>query len=66
LRALQLKQWKQAKTIYRKLRARGASHDLAAQVAAHHRRWWRNANTMAKIALPNSYFDKLGVPRLAA
>jgi RNA-directed DNA polymerase len=66
LRALQLKHWKQGKTIYRNLRARGASHDLAAQVAAHHRRWWRNANTMAKIALPNSYFDKLGVPRLAA
>src|SRR6185369_3683871 len=32
LRAIQLKQWKRGTTIYRELRARGASKDLAARV----------------------------------
>ena len=66
LRALQLKQWKRGKTIYHELRARGTSHDLAAMVAANARRWWRSSKSKANAALPNSFFDKLGVPRLAA
>jgi group II intron reverse transcriptase/maturase len=38
LRCLQLKQWKRGKTVYREMRARGASSDAAARVAANARR----------------------------
>lgn len=66
LRALQLKQWKRGRTIFRELRARGASPDLAARVAGKARRWWRNSASGLHIVLPNRVFDELGVPRLAA
>jgi len=66
LRALQLKQWKRGRTVYRELRARGLSEHAAAQVAANTRRWWRNAGMTIHIALPASVYDRLGVPRLAA
>ncbi len=66
LRAIQLKQWKRGTTIYRELRARGASKDLAARVAGNARRWWRNSAMGLHIALPNRLFDELGLPRLAA
>jgi group II intron reverse transcriptase/maturase len=65
LRCLQLKQWKRGTTVFRELRARGASKDLAAQVAANARRWWRTSAMLLNSALPNRYFDELGVPRLA-
>jgi len=65
LRALRLKQWKRGRTIFRELRARGASVDVAAQVAANAQRWWRNACHRVHHVLPNSYFDALGLPRLA-
>lgn len=65
LRCLQLKQWKRGTTVYRELRARGASDDVAAQVAANTRRWWRNSARLLNSALPNRFFDELGVPRLA-
>jgi group II intron reverse transcriptase/maturase len=64
LRALHLKHWKRGKTIFRRLRARGASVDVAAQVAANARRWWHNSKRLIHLALPNRYFDKQGVPRL--
>jgi group II intron reverse transcriptase/maturase len=66
LRALQLKQWKRGRTVFRELRARGMSARTAAQVAANARRWWRNSAMAIHIALPNKLFDELGVPRLAA
>jgi hypothetical protein len=66
LRAIQLKQWKRGTTIYRELRARGASKDLAARVAANRHSWWRNSAMGLHIALPNRLFDELGVPRLGA
>jgi group II intron reverse transcriptase/maturase len=66
LRAIQLKHWRRGPTIYRELRIRGLSEKAAAQVAANARRWWRNSGMLIHIALPNSYFDELGVPRLAA
>jgi len=66
LRAIQLKQWKRGTTIYRELRARGASKDLAARIAGNARRWWRNSAMGLHIVLPNRLFDELGVPRLAA
>jgi group II intron reverse transcriptase/maturase len=66
LRALQLKQWKRGRTVYRKLRILGLSQDTAAQVAANTRCWWRNAGMAIHLALPMRYYDQLGVPRLAA
>jgi RNA-directed DNA polymerase len=66
LRALHLKQWKRGTTVYRELRARGASHHVAATVAAHTRSWWKNARMALHGVLPISYFDALGLPRLRA
>jgi RNA-directed DNA polymerase len=67
LRALQLKQWKRGRTMFRKLRALGVPRRLAAIAARHGRRWWRMAGHGAlHTALPGSYFERLGVPRLAA
>ena len=65
LRALQLKQWKRGRTIFRELRARGASVDVAAQVAGNARRWWRNACLRVHHVLRHSHFQKLGLPSLA-
>ena len=65
LRALQLKQWKRGKTTYRELKRLGAAENVARQVAANTRRWWKNAAMHLHIALPTSYYDQRGVPRLA-
>ncbi len=65
LRCLQLKQWRRGRTVFRELRARGMSADDAAQVAANTRRWWHNAALKLNFALPTSFFDRLGLPRLA-
>ena len=65
LRALQLKQWRRGKTIYRELRRLGASHRVAQSVAALSRRWWRNSLSAVHRVLTIAYFDRLGVPRLS-
>ncbi|MFQ5506993.1 MAG: group II intron reverse transcriptase/maturase [Planctomycetota bacterium] len=65
LRALQLKQWKRGRTVFRELRARGASVRVAAEVAAQARRWWWNACHRVHLILRNSHFEELGLPRLA-
>jgi len=66
LRAVQLKQWKRGTTAYRELRARGVPDRVALAAAAHTHRWWATASHGAlNTALPTSYFDRLGVPRLA-
>jgi RNA-directed DNA polymerase len=65
LRAIQLRQWKRGTTIYRELKARGATHDVATQVAANGRRWWRNSAKLLNGALPIAWFDQLGLPRLS-
>jgi RNA-directed DNA polymerase len=65
LRALQLKQWKQGTTMYREMRALGASEADARIVAGNSRCWWRNSSMRLNRALPIAYFDNLGVPRLA-
>lgn len=65
LRAVQLKQWTRGPTIFRELRKRGLSPIAAAQVAANAHRWWHNSAMKLHIALPNTYFVQLGVPRLA-
>jgi len=64
LRAYQLKQWKRGKTVFRELVARGMGREVAARVAANARRWWHNSAMSIHIALPNSYFEKMGLPSL--
>jgi group II intron reverse transcriptase/maturase len=67
LRAVQLKQWKRGTTVYRELRRRGVPEWLAPRAALFARNWWRVAGHGAlHTALPGSYFERLGVPRLAA
>lgn len=66
LRQVQLKQWKRGTTLYRELRRRGAPEDVARQVAANSRRWWKNSGGKLQLALPTRYYDDLGVPRLAS
>jgi RNA-directed DNA polymerase len=63
-RAIQLKHWRHGPTIYRELRALGASAETARQVAANNRCWWRNSDRALKRVLTIAYFDQLGVPRL--
>jgi len=63
LRAIQLKQWKRGRTIFRELHARGMPEDVAARVAGNARSWWKNSSMAINIALPNSLYDR--VPRLA-
>lgn len=66
LRLVQLKQWKRGRTVFRRLRARGVPETEAARAASHARRWWLTSKHKAlNIALPTSYYDRLGVPRLA-
>jgi hypothetical protein len=65
LRAIQLKHWKRGTTMYRELKALGASDADAHRVAANSRRWWRNSAGRLNRALPIAYLDRLGVPRLA-
>jgi hypothetical protein len=65
LRALQLKHWRRGKTMYRELRALGATSEQAARIAGNARRWWRNSRYELNRMMPISYFDRLGVPRLS-
>ena len=65
LRAIHLKHWKRGTTIFRELRARGLPVSIAATVAFNGRRWWRNSAMLIHTAFPISYFDQLGLPRLA-
>ena len=65
LRAIQLKQWQRGTTTYRELRALGASVDVAAQVAATTRRWWRGSAGLLNSVLTIAWFDRLGLPRLS-
>ena len=63
---VQLKQWKRGPTIYREMKRLGAAEDVARKVAANSRRWWKNSEKLLNTALRNSYYDRMGVPRLAA
>lgn len=64
LRQLHLKQWKSGKTIHKELLARGVPAWVAQPIAANSRRWWSNSCKNLNHALPNRYFDSLGLPRL--
>ena len=65
LRAIQLKQWKRGTTMFRELRALGATPAVAQRVAANNRCWWRNSDGELKRVLTLAWFDRLGLPRLS-
>ncbi len=65
LRAIQLKHWKRGTTMYRELKALGASASVAKQVAGNSRCWWRNSDGVLKTVMTIAYFDRLGAPRLS-
>src|SRR6266581_1203109 len=65
LRSVVWKQWKRGRTRFRELRKRGVRKDLAAQTAGSPQGPWRLANSPAlNLALPNAYFDSLGLPAM--
>ncbi|HZL56570.1 MAG TPA: group II intron maturase-specific domain-containing protein [Bryobacteraceae bacterium] len=65
LRSAIWKQWKRGTVRYAELRRRDVRADLAAQTAGSSHGPWRLADSPAlSIALPNAYFDSLGIPRL--
>src|SRR6202453_3418286 len=65
LRSVLWKQWKRGRTRFDELRKRGIEGELAAKTAGSAHGPWRIANSPAlAIALPNAYFDSLGLPRL--
>ncbi len=65
LRAIQLWHWRRPQTIYRELKALGATQDVAKQVAGNCHRWWRNSSLLLNKVLTIAYFDGMGVPRLS-
>ena len=65
LRSAIWKQWKRGAVRFAELRKRGVGSDLAGQTVGSAHGPWRLANSPAlAIALPNAYFDSLGIPRL--
>ena len=64
LRSAIWKQWKRGPVRFAELRQRGVGPDLAAQTAGSAHGPWRLATAGLSIALPNAYFDSLGIPRL--
>jgi RNA-directed DNA polymerase len=66
LRMVQIHQWKRGVTAFRELRKREVSFGAARLAARHLQCWWKTSNSFAlKNALPPSYYDALGLPRLA-
>lgn len=67
LRSAIWKQWKRGTVRFAELRKRGVGKDLAAQTARSAIGPWRIADSPGlHIALPNAYFDSLGIPRFTA
>lgn len=65
LRSAIWKQWKRGTTRFAELRKRGVHPALAAKTAGSGHGPWRLADSPGlHIALPNAYFDSLGIPRL--
>ena len=64
LRAIQLKHWRTGTTVYSRLRALGANHELAAQIAGGAGHWWGHSEAGLNRVLTVKYFDDLGIPRL--
>ena len=67
LRSVLWKQWKRGRTRFAELRKRDIGAELAARTAGSAHGPWRLAASPAlSYALPNAYFDSLGLPTLAA
>ena len=67
LRMIYLKQWKQVSTCRRELIARGLSPKAAAVISRLRHCYWRIAgSSWLSYALPNAYFDSLGLTRLGS
>ena len=65
LRSVQWKQWKRGRTRFAELRKRDIGHHLAARALGSTHSPWRLANSPALcFALPNAYFDSLGLATL--
>ena len=65
LRSVIWKQWKRGAVRFAALRKRGVGQDLAAKTAGSAHGPWRLADSPGlHFALPNAYFDSLGIPRL--
>jgi RNA-directed DNA polymerase len=65
LRSAIWRQWRLGSTKFARLRQRGVGKDLAAQTAGSAHGPWRIPDSPGlHIALPNAYFDSLGIPRL--
>ncbi len=65
LRSAIWKQWKRGTVRFAELRKRGVDKELAATTAGSSHGPWRLANSPAlSFALPNAYFDSLGIPKL--
>jgi RNA-directed DNA polymerase len=65
LRSVVWKQWKRGKKRFAKLRKLGVNKDLAAQTAGSAHGPWRISRSPAlSYALPNAYFDTLGLAKL--
>jgi RNA-directed DNA polymerase len=66
LRCFLWKQWKRGKVRFKELRSRGIGKDLAARTAGSSHGPWRLSNSKAlAVALPNAFFNSLGLPMLA-
>jgi RNA-directed DNA polymerase len=65
LRAIQLKQWRRGTTIYRKVRALGATEQEATHIAGACGRWWHCSEGDLHRILTVRYFDAMGIPRLS-
>ena len=67
LRCLIWRRWKTPRRRIPELRSRGVSRNQAVPTAMSSHGPWRISHSKAvQIALPNAYFDTLGLPRLAA
>ncbi len=65
LRCFLWKQWKVSPARFRELRGRGVGPDLAAQtVGSPHGPWRLSCSPALNMALPNRFFDELGLPSL--
>jgi RNA-directed DNA polymerase len=65
LRSAIWKQWRRGSVRFTELRKRGIGNDLAAQTAGSAHGPWRLSESPAlHYALPNAFFDSLGIPRL--
>jgi len=65
LRCVIWKQWKRGRARFKELRLRGIGVDLAAQTAGSAHGPWRLSRSPAlNIALPNAFFNSLGLPSL--